>query len=415
MRTDNPARLSLELYCRGLRVDPTCRLEEHARGIQRTRAGLGSGLELCIRGDRKLHWVNAPVEEDFATHSPLLLVLHDTGDEGEPDYRLVDTRDGSETAVLLPPTPAWYSAKTSRGVPMDQVGVLQGTYLGIYVGGICAFWAGGGADACQFCTSGVNVGVEEELEKTVADVVETARAAKAESGITFVHLNAGYAGPDTILSLEPYVRALKEEVGVLVGVQATPATDLTLYDRLHALGVDHLSFCYEFHDREIFETLCPGKSRALGQESYLRAIEYCAALFGRGSCSGEIIAGVEPIETTLKAIDWIASVGAFPTVCVFRPLKGAGMEDVPPPDPDEMETVFREVWNACRRHKVPVGMAPNIEVSLVLTPDDTADLVDDGGIGDRVWRAALAAGRVVARPLFSRRMRPQSRPPLSPR
>jgi len=121
---DNPARLSLQLYCRGLRVDPSCRLEEHARGIQRTRAGLGSGLELCIPGNRKLHWVNVPIVEQFATRSPLMLVLRD-GPQGEPDYRIVDTRDGTDTAVLLPPTPQWYARKTTRGVPMDQVGVLQ--------------------------------------------------------------------------------------------------------------------------------------------------------------------------------------------------------------------------------------------------------------------------------------------------
>jgi hypothetical protein len=413
MQRENPARLSLELYCRGLRIDPSCRLEEHARGIQRTRAGLGSGLELCIQGDRKLHWVNTPVVEEFALRSPLLLKLNET--RGELDYRVVDTRDGVETPVLLPPTPRWYSAKTSRGIAMDQVGVLQGTYLGIYVGGICAFWAGGGHDACGFCTSGVNVGVEEELEKTVDDVVETALAAKAESGITFVHMNAGYAGPETVLALEPYVRALKERVGVLVGVQATPAKDLSLYDRLHALGVDHLSFCYEFHDPDVFRTLCPGKARAIGQDSYFRAIEYCAELFGRGAVSGEIIAGVEPVATTIEAIEWIASVGAFPTVCVFRPLAGATMESVAPPDPDDMEIVFREVWNACRRHRVPVGLAPNIEVSIVMTPDDTADLVDDGGLADHVWRAALAAGRVIARPVFSSKMRPRSRPVLPQR
>ena len=414
MSLENPARLALELYCRGLRIDPSCRLEEHARGIQRTRAGLGSGLELCIPGERKLHWVNVPVTEAFARRSPLHLVLRD-GPDGEPDYRVWDTRGGLELPVLLPPTPRWYAHETSRGVRMDQVGVLQGTYLGIYVGGICAFWAGGGHDACGFCTSGVNVGQEEELEKTVADVVETARAAKEESGITFVHLNAGYAGPDTVLTLEPYVRALKEEVGVLVGVQATPARDLALYDRLHALGVDHLSFCYEFHDPDVFAALCPGKARALGQSSYLRAIEHCAGLFGRGTCSGEIIAGVEPLETTLTAIDWIASVGAFPTVCVFRPLEGAAMEKVAPPDPGDMETVFREVWNACRRHRVPVGLAPNIEVSIVMTPDDAADLVDDAGPGDVLWRAALAAGRFVTRPLFARRMQPHELPPLPAR
>ncbi len=317
--------------------------------------------------------------------------------------------------VWIPPEPEWYSRRTSGGSEMCDIGVLQGTYLGVYVGGICAFWSGQGRDACQFCTSGKNVGVEESLRKTVDDVVETALAAKQESGITFVHLNMGYAGTETVAQVEPYVRALKERVGVLVGVQATPALDMTLYDRLQKLGVDHLSFCYEFHDPEFLETYCPGKSRAVGQHAYFRALEHTSKVFGRGACSGEIIAGVEPIATTLRAIDWIASVGAFPTVCVFRPLAGSGMEHLPPPDPEDMEIVFKEVWNACRRHLIPVGMAPNIEVSIVMTPDDTADLVEDAGVVDKVWRAALAVGRVVTRPRFARRMRPHRVPALPSR
>jgi hypothetical protein len=311
--------------------------------------------------------------------------------------------------VLLPRAPRWYAASTRSGRAMHEIGVLQGTYLGIYVGGVCAFWAGQGRDACGFCTTGENVGDVEVLEKSVADVVQTALAAKRESGVTFVHLNTGYAGEATLDVMEPYVRALKEQVGVLVGVQATPSRDLDRYSRLRDLGVDHLSFCYEFQDPAVLAEWCPGKARAIGQDAYLRALEHCARLFGRGSCSGEIIAGVEPLPRTLEAIDWIASVGAFPTVCIFRPTLGSRMEHLPSPAPEEMETVFREVWNACRRHLVPVGLAPGIQVSLIVQPDECGDLVEDGGVADVAWRAALAVGRVVAKPVFARKMR--LRPP----
>jgi hypothetical protein len=324
----------------------------------------------------------------------------------------VDTRTGDEHSCALVPDPAWYARPTRSGVAMADVGVLQGSYLGIYVGGVCAFWAGQGQSACGFCTTGKNVGANECLDKSVNDVVDTALAAKEESGITFVHLNAGYAGPDSVRLLEPYVRALKEDVGVLVGVQATPAADFALYDRLKTLGVDHLSFCYEFHDPDVLAKHCPGKARALGLDLYKQALEHCSRLFGRGTCSGEIIAGVEPLATTLEAIDWIASVGAFPTVCVFRPTRGSRMEHMPSPDPAEMETAYRAVWDACRRHRVPVGLAPNIEVSLVLTPDDCRDLNERPTAGDRLWRASLDVARTAARPLFRSRMRTGPRPSL---
>ncbi|HVQ31574.1 MAG TPA: hypothetical protein VMV21_18395, partial [Vicinamibacteria bacterium] len=68
---DNPALLKLDLYCRGLRLDDSCYVEEDGgRKILRTRAGLGSGLELILPGGL---WTNVPVTEPFAGRSPYTL------------------------------------------------------------------------------------------------------------------------------------------------------------------------------------------------------------------------------------------------------------------------------------------------------------------------------------------------------
>src|SRR5262249_32832319 len=160
---------------------------------------------------------------------------------------------------------------------------------------------------------------------------------------------------------QPYVKAIKEEVGMLVGVQLSPERDFSGYDRLIELGVDHLSFCVELFDPHWFARICPGKARSLGQDLFLDAIEYCAARLPRGAVSGEIIAGIEPTEHTLQAIDYITALGAFPTVCIFRPTVGSDMESWPPPSTGEMTRVMRHVYDACRRHWLPIGAAPNIE------------------------------------------------------
>src|SRR5471030_309767 len=96
----------------------------------------------------------------------------------------------------------------------------------------------------------------------------------------------------------------------------------------------------------------------------------------RGAVSGEVIAGIEPLANTLKAIDEIAARGAFPTVCIFRPTVGSDMEHWPPPRYEEMRVVMQHVYEACRRHWLPIGAAPNIEVSLVVNPDDAALLAE---------------------------------------
>ena len=68
---DHPALLKLDLYCRGLQLDDSVLLAaEGSRPVLRTRAGLGSGLELVLPGG---HWTNVPVTEAFARRSPYVL------------------------------------------------------------------------------------------------------------------------------------------------------------------------------------------------------------------------------------------------------------------------------------------------------------------------------------------------------
>jgi hypothetical protein len=405
----NACELEIDLFCRGLRIPSDVSLEG-ARGISRTRAGLGSGLEIVIPTRSWLKhdiWMNAPVTEDFAQGSPY-------GLEGSPGagYSIVDRRGAQRYRIELPREPPWYQRLTSRDVPMSRIGVLQGTYLGIYVNPVCAFWNYRPALNCRFCTTGKNVGGHEAAVKTVDDVVETCRAAKEGSGVTFVHFNGGFQGSRGLREAEPYVKAIKENVGLLVGVQLTPERDFRAYDRLIDLGVDHFSFCLELFDPDWFARICPGKAQTLGQSLFLEAMDYCASRLPRGAVSGEIIAGLEPVENTLAAIERITSVGAFPTVCVFRPTVGSDMEHWPPPDYDDMRRVMAAVYDACRRHRVPIGLAPNIDVSLVVNPDDAALLAPrtPGMLAYELWRRAL---RVVARPVFAKRMRATPRSPRS--
>jgi len=396
----NACELEIDLFCLGLRIDPSCTLEEDARPFARTRAGLGSGLELVLPGRRKDGWVNVPVAEPFAGRSPWLLR------RGADGYELLDARTGEAHPVRVPPAPAWYRARTRAGTEMSRVGVLQGTYLGIYIESACALWGTTPGLQCRFCTTGINVGTAEEGRKTVEDVVDTARAARAESGVTFVHFNSGFQGERDVDGAGPFVKAVKERVGALVGLQMTPSRHLWKYDWLRDLGVDHLSFCFEFHNPEVFARLLPGKQKVFGQRAFYDAMEYAAGLWGPGRVSGEIIAGVEPLADTLAAIDEIVSLGAFPTVCVFRPTVGSLMADHPPPRPEEMRVVFRHVAEACRRAALPVGIAPNVEVSLVVQPDDALELLDAGELRTKLYFARLAVTRAAATPALHAALRP---------
>jgi uncharacterized radical SAM superfamily protein len=364
----NPALLKLDLYCKGARLDASCYIQEDGgRQVLRTRAGLGSGLEVVLPGDL---WTNVPVTEPFAARSPYV-VHRERG-------RYLLRHDGREVApILLSPRPVWYDSRTAGGKPMTRIGTLQGTYLGIYQAKVCDYWTGPAKVNCKFCSVGLNLGVDDADEKSVAEVMEVVRRARDESGITYVDFNTGHYEGDTYLDiLEPYLVRIKKELGLLVGFQTPPHRDLRRYDRLRELGLNRVSFCFEIFDRQIFKDVCPGKDDEYGLDFYLEAVRYCAALGKKGPrhepwvTNGEIIAGLEPPESSMRAIDWITSVGAIPTVCVFRPLVGTDLAHAEPPETEDMVPVFRRLYDACMERGLPIGCAPNVHVSLVMLPEE---------------------------------------------
>ena len=393
----NPGLLELDLFCKGMKIDGSCELEKDARMVTRTRAGLGSGLEIIIPAHPEDIYMNVPLLEKFVKDSPYMLIKR--------NGQYIIIKEGEDVAVIrLPRQPAFYTQKTSNGALMSRVGTMQGTYLAIYPAQVCGYWKPEDKVNCRFCSTGLNVGYSEEGEKRVQDVVETAIAAKKQEGVTFVHFNTGYYEGNELDIIEPYVRAIKEETGLLVGVQCPPCKELSKYDKLKALGVDHLSLCFELYNPEYFQKYCPGKHRTLTQQAFFDAMEYSAKLWGKGRVSGEIIAGIEPIEDTLKAIDYITRVGAFPTICVFRPTLGTEMEDYPSPKFEDMAKVFRRMYESLIKNNIPIGIAPNIHVSLVIQPTEGKYFIEQKNLGYYKYQMKLSLLKMIYRPLFRLKM-----------
>ena len=393
----NPGLLELDLFCNGMKIDQSCDLEHDARMVTRTRAGLGSGLEIIIPSQPEDIYMNVPLLEKFVKDTPYTLIKR--------DGQYIIIKEGKDVAVIrLPRQPAFYTQKTSNGTLMSRVGTMQGTYLAVYPAQVCGYWKPEDKVNCRFCSTGLNVGYSEEGEKRVQDVVETAVAAKKQEGVTFVHFNTGYYDGNELDIVEPYVRAIKEETGLLVGVQCPPCKDLSKYNKLKALGVDHLSFCFELYNPEYFQKYCPGKHKTLTQEAFFDAMEYTSKLWGKGRVSGEIIAGIEPIEDTLKAIDYITSAGAFPTICVFRPTLGTEMEDYPSPKYEDMAKIFRRMYESLIKNNIPIGIAPNIHVSLVIQPTEGKYFIEQKNLSYYKYQLKLSLLKMVYRPLFRLKM-----------
>jgi uncharacterized radical SAM superfamily protein len=393
--TCNAAYLKLDLYCKGLRIDASCELGDDAREIIRNRAGLGSGLEVVIGRDM---FTNIPVVEWWVQNSPYWLVKNGPRYEIWREKRAFDyaayddlkpvgkgpwfgTLDRANAelvdTVRIPEEPKWYKQRTTSGKLMQRIGCLQGTYLGIYWGPRCQNWGPNGENEyCKFCTEGQNLGSQEEAEKSIEDVVETVLAARKESRITFVHINTGFIDSNDYWSLfEPVMRAVKERTGLLLGLQAPPDAEFENYRKFKQLGVNNVSLCFEVMDAELFKEIGPGKARRSGLDRYLKAIDFAANDVGFDTVNGEIIAGLEPIESSIRAIDWIVDHGAIPTVCVFRPVIGAAYGKRKPPRVEDMLPVFQHFYRRCMEKGLPIGIAPNVKVSLIMLPEECRGLM----------------------------------------
>jgi hypothetical protein len=387
MTTVNPGKLKLELFCKGIKLDEGLDPAREGRAITKIRAGLGSGLEMILPDDL---YCNIPVVESFVKNTPFVLK--------KKNGALIICRGEEELCeARLAQKPLWYDEKTTTGRPMTEVGSLQGTTLAFYPTKVCGFWNMEPRMNCRFCATGINV--SDAALPTVDEVVEVCRAARAE-GATFCHFNVGYYGGKALDVIKPFVEAVKKKTRLLVGVQAPPQKDLSKYDELIDAGSDHFSFCYEFHNPSNFAEVCPGKEKHLGQKAFFEAMEYTTKKMGKGRNSGEIIAGVEPLEDTFAAIDYITAVGAFPTVCVFRPVIGTDMDRHPSPKYEDMALVYQHLYEACRDNSIPTGIAPNIKTSLVVLPYEGRYFRRNFGMSDAVYMVKLGLMRTAFRTLY---------------
>jgi hypothetical protein len=71
-----------------------------------------------------------------------------------------------------------------------------------------------------------------------------------------------------------------------------------------------------------------------------------------------------------------------------------------------MVEVMRYMYDACRRNGIPIGMTPNIEVSLIVNPDDAKYLAPPG-LGKFWYETKLKAVKRLAAPYFAWKMRPR--------
>jgi hypothetical protein len=295
-----PSQLKAALTLAGLRIDPSAR--DGARTVP-------DSIDLELPRRRA---VSVPVVAD-----------------GESTPYLLTARAGAsfieDAARATPPVPVrydkpprFYERTTSQGTPMGAVGSVRGPHLVLTPGGACGFGVRGAP--CPFCLEGARASGARAAHLHPTEVVEVVRAATAERAVEAVYFNsAAFDAEDGgIEFIAPYVEAVRRHVDILVAVQLHPPASTAWVDRTYALGVDALSYNLEIFDPDVLLRQCVGRARYIGRERYLEVLAHAARVFPSGTVWSELVAGIEPLESTLAGIEALADAGVVPVLVMHR-------------------------------------------------------------------------------------------------
>lgn len=330
-----------------------------------------SAIDLAGESKRQKHWL---FDWDFESHVgqelPENLVL-DGGTivqirkSSQSPYtlatdngQLVVTGQGFSQGASFVPEPAFYSETASDGTPLsNSVQVRGADCLAVCYSNYCGYFATG--DQCWFCNLVPTKQTYQSVPtKKRAEAVGEA-VAKAWNTGDYQHIifTGGYLPG---LTEEETLEALTESVRRHTGLDDIPGcavptapTDLDQVDRLRRTGITAVSYNLEIWDPKLFEAICPGKTKAVGRDGWLAALDRAVDVFGPGNVTSSLVSGIEAKDSLLEGIDYLASRGVYAYLIVWSPNPGSRLEGHRTPTVDWYLDLNRQTVDIWESHELP--------------------------------------------------------------
>lgn len=239
--------------------------------------------------------------------------------------------------VSFPLKPEYYGKKTSSGSLMEHIGLVPGTDL-ILVCPYrhCHFFTEG--LQCRYCDMDyctrlqLKMGRGFKTRVSAQDVYEVILEAHKEEGRFRHHFITGGSDPrlnyqeefDFHVSLVEAVNRAGKELGI-DRIPVYPIMSPVEKDRMKSLydaGADCFGAYFEVWGKEKFEIICPGKSKHLGWDEFLKRTLDAVEVFGWGNVHGGFVSGTElmygyndiedAVNETLNGYEFLLQHGIIP-------------------------------------------------------------------------------------------------------
>lgn len=314
-------RLKIELMTHGLTIGDVARQELQGAGqrpLTLADYASTSGVSMCLEEEI---WVNAPIIDfnpNFVTQPAGELVW----ESGRFHLKTGDI----EVAAAPVPVPDYHDKTNAWGEKYTSYAITHTDRVRISPVQGCAI-------TCQFCDLPYEF---RYATKRIEGLIDSVERAVSDPLIKAQHvlISGGTPRPeDYLYENEVYERTCQQFPGLDVDVMMAPMPGLLDPARLKTFGVHSLSINLELFGEERARKVMSGKAR-LSRQTMFAFIERAVRIFGPGRVRSLLMLGLEPLEDTLQAVQWLAERGCDPVLSPFRPDPSTPLRAFPPPDTD---------------------------------------------------------------------------------
>jgi hypothetical protein len=280
--------------------------------------------------------------------------------------------------VTLRDLPAYYRDLLPDGRPVAEIAptIEWGYLLYLTVFRVCQYF--GAKEECQFCD--INNNYRQQIQegrpytgvKSVHDVLAALERIDATDSssqaytITGGSVTSTLQGKNEVEFYAQYVEAIEARFpGRWISKVVTQAWPVADVKRLKTAGAQIYHPNYEVWDPQLFPKICPGKTRYIGRDEWIRRIVDAADVFGPAYVIPNFVAGVEmakpygytdvegAIRSTAEGLEFFMSQGITPRFTTWcpepmTPLGDANPDGAPLEYHLRLLEVYRDTLNAHR-------------------------------------------------------------------
>ena len=315
------AKLKFDLLSFGMSIDDSATSAlQLTRQDLTIRDGIAGGLEVWFCNN--IH-VNVPIKEFFSLISPYRLIFI----KNDNQFAIADQHNNA-IPIGIAPLPSFVERFTSRGTPMVDVGQMMLDRLSLEIVHGCIFNSINGL-ACKFCELGAEA---ITFNITLEDIRELVLFCLDSPSINLRHILLGGSTPsptkwDIFFKVIELIRMYTDKP---IYLMISPPDKFNKIKTLKQLGLNEIGINLEFFNRNIAKRIMPGKG-SIPLKNYSDVLDFAVELWGSsGSVRSILIVGIEPLDDTIKGVEFLAAKGVLPILSPFRPIPGTPLHNHPP-------------------------------------------------------------------------------------